>query len=150
VVRFGGRIELPAHFATLIKVHETAQSDAGQLVRSEEFEGGMVCGYRYSNPPQEQYFLFARPRRPISWTAGAWASDADFLYWSVDRVRKEYMLVLCNGCYADARGRRVLTCSQRVRYAEVLSSTIKVEIFSSDAENVTLQQSLDRVGPMEI
>ena len=44
---------------------------------------------------------------------------ADFLYWSFDREREEYALVLCNGSYADAGGRRVLTCDKRVSYAEV-------------------------------
>jgi hypothetical protein len=74
-----------------------------------------------------------------------WASDADFLCWSFDREREEYTLVLCNGSYADAGGRRVLTCGRRVRYAEVLSSAMKVDLFSSDPEYVLLQQPLDRV-----
>ena len=67
-----------------------------------------VCGYRYSNSRQEHSFFFAH--QPGPWALGAWASDADFLYWSFDREREQHMLVLCNGSYADAGGRRVLNC----------------------------------------
>jgi len=74
-----------------------------------------------------------------------WASDADFLYSSVDRGRQEYTLILCNGSYANAGGLSLLTCGKRVSYAEVLSAAMKVEIFSSDPEHVVLQQPLDRV-----
>jgi hypothetical protein len=144
VVHFSGRVELPADFATLIRLDESAQSATGQLLKTGGVNTGMVCGYRYSNPQQEHHFFFAH-RESGPWTAGVWASDAEFLYYSVDREREEYMLVLVNGSYADACGRRVLTCAEPVRYAEVLSSAMKVEILSPDRENVSLQQSLDRV-----
>ena len=55
------------------------------------------------------------------------------------------MLVLCNGSYADAGGQRVLSCDRRVSYAEVLSSAMKVDLFSSDPEHVVLPQSFERV-----
>ncbi len=144
VVNFGGRVELPAGFATLLIANENLEADLGRLVRIGEATGGAVCGYRYSNPRQEHSFFFAHRREPRPWTLGAWASDADFLYSSFDRERDKYTLVLCNGSYADAGGRRVLTCGQRVSYAEVLSSAMNVEIFSSDPEHVTLQQPLNR------
>ena len=143
VVNFGALVELPADFATLLVVDQNPQADLGRLVRISEFTCGAVCAYRYSSPRQEHTFFFAHQSGP--WALGVWASDADFLCWSFDREREEYTLVLCNGSYADAGGRRVLTCGRRVRYAEVLSSAMKVDLFSSDPEYVLLQQPLDRV-----
>ena len=103
----------------------------------------MVRGYHYSNLGQEHSFFFAL--QPGPWVLGAWASDANFLYWSVDREREQYVLVFCGASYANAAGQRVLTCSTQVRYAEVLSSAMKVELFSSDPEHVVVQAPLDQV-----
>jgi hypothetical protein len=144
VVTFGARVDLPADFATLLIAGENLSEDLGRLVRMKE-PPTRVCAYRYTNTRQEHLFFFAD--QPGPWVVGSWASDADFLYTSVDRERETCTLILCNGSYADAGGQRVLTCAQRVSYAEVLSAAMKVEIFSSDPENVVLQQPLDRVWP---
>jgi hypothetical protein len=143
VVKFSAQVELPADFATLLIASDDPRANPGQLVRIAGSTRAAVCGYRYSTSGKEHSFFFAR--EPGPWTSGSWASDADFLYCSLDRERELYTLVLCNGSYADAGGRRVLTCSKRVSYAEVLSAGMKVEIFSSDPEHVVLHQSLDRV-----
>jgi hypothetical protein len=144
VVNFGGLVELPADFATLLIAGENTQLALGRVIRIGEVTRGAVCGYRYSTPRQEHYFFFARDPGP--WGLGAWASDADFLCFSFDREREQYTLVLCNGSYADAGGRRVLSCDRRVSYAEVLSAAAMTEeLFSSDPEHVALQQPLDRV-----
>jgi hypothetical protein len=143
VVTFGVAAELPADFATLLIADENPQSDLGRLVRIDESTRAAVGAYRYSNPQQEHAFFFAHQSGP--WTVGTWASDADFLYSSFDRESDEYTLILCNGSYANAKGLPVLTCGKRVSYAEVSSSAMNVEIFSSDPEHVLLQQPLDRV-----
>jgi hypothetical protein len=143
VVVFSGNVELPADFATLITVAGTRNVNSGELVKTSAFSPGTGYGYRYSSPGQEHLFFFAHSESG-PWVAGEWASDADFLYCSVDREKREYMLVLCGGSYAEAGGRRVLTCGERVRYAEVVSSAMKVEIFSSNPSAITLQQPLER------
>lgn len=145
VVNFGALAELPADFATLLIADENSQHDPGWLMRIDESTRGAICSYRFSNPQKEHCFFFAHHHEPGPWVLGAWASDADFLYWSFDRQREQYTLILCNGSYADAGSRRALTCDRRVRYAEVLSSATKVELFSSDPEHVALQQPLDRM-----
>jgi hypothetical protein len=142
VVTFGARLALPADFVTLLIAGENLSADLGRLVRMKD-SPARVCAYRYTNTRQEHLFFFADQSGP--WAVGTWASDADFLYASVDRERETCTLILCNGSYADAGGQRVLTCARRVSYAEVLSAAMKVEIFSSDPENVVLQQPLDRV-----
>jgi Heparinase II/III-like protein/Heparinase II/III N-terminus len=143
VLTFGAKVELPADFATLLIAGQNPQPDLGRFVRIDGSRPGTVCAYRYSNPQQEHIFFFADRSGP--WTLGTWASDADFLYLSFDRKREEYTLLLCNGSHADAAGRRVLTCGKRVSYAEVLSGAMRVEICSSDPEQIVLQQPLDRV-----
>ncbi len=110
VVNFGAQVELPADFATLVVAGENSPTDLGRLVKAKGFGPKPVCGYQYSDLRQEHSFFFSD--RPGPWALGAWASDADFLYWSVDRQREQYSLVLCNGSYADVGDRRVLTCSQ--------------------------------------
>ena len=147
VVTFGASVELPADFATLLLAGENLQADLGHLVRWNDarWNGARqgVCAYRYSEPHQEHAFFFAE--KPGPWSLGKWASDADFLYFSFDREKEEYTLILCNGSYANAATLPLLTCGRRVSYAEVLSAAMKVEIFSSDPENIVLQQPLDRV-----
>ena len=143
VVNFGTTIELPADFVTLLITDRNSPADLGHLLRINKFNGEAVCGYRYSDGREEHNFFFAS--QPHPWVLGAWASDASFLYWWFDREREESALILCGGSYVEAGGRRVLTCGQRVSYAEVLNCAAKAELFSSDPEQVTLQMPLDQV-----
>ena len=122
---------------------EQGQLDVGQLTRMNDSASAKTCGYRYRNSHQEHAFFFA-PHQG-SWKLDAWGSDAEFLWWRLDRTIDQYTLVLCNGSYVDAGGRRVLTCGKTVSYAEVVSSAGKVELFSSDREGIVLEESLDRV-----
>lgn len=143
VVNFGAAVELPADFATLLFSDGSAQADPGRLLRVSDVKESAVCAYRYVKGREEHNFVFAQ--QPGPWVFGSWTSDADFIYWSFDRERQQYMLVVCNGSYANAGGHRVLSCDHRVSYAEVVSSAMKVDLFSSDPEHVLLQQPLDRV-----
>jgi len=140
VVNFGTRVELPADFATLLISETTAQADLGRLVRVDTADSSATCAFRYTKGLQEHNFVFAH--QPGPWTSGPWTSDADFIYWSVNREEEQYSLILCNGSYADAGSRRVLSCQRRLSYVEVSSSAVKVELFSSDPEHVLLQQPL--------
>jgi hypothetical protein len=144
VINFGGLVNLPADFATLLLAsQETTVTDCGRLVRIGESSNGLVCGYRYSNSTQEHCFFFARQRG--AWAMGAWASDADFLYTSFDRESEECRLVLCDGTYAEAGRRRTINCDRQVGYAEVLSNGMKADLFTSDPGHVALKHPLDRV-----
>ncbi len=142
VINFSAMAELPVDFSTVLITGKKLPVDLGRMARIGEFIPGEVCGYRYLNPWQEHDFFFAYTPKP--WALGGWASDAEFLYWSIDREKEQYTLILCNGTFADAGGRRVVTCRQRVRYAEILSSAAKVEVFSSELEHVVLEHPLDR------
>jgi hypothetical protein len=143
VVSFGAQLELPADFATLLMAEMTDQADLGQLVKVNTGDRSAPCAFRYTKGLQEHNFVFAHRSDP--WTSGPWTSDADFIYWSFEREKQKYNLILCNGSYADAGGRRVLSCGSRISYAEVSSSAVKVDLFSSDPEHVLLQRPLDCV-----
>jgi heparinase II/III-like protein len=143
VVSFATRLELPADFATLLLAGTTDHADLGRLVRVNSGDHSAPCAFRYTKGPQEHTFVFAH--RPEPWTSGPWTSDADFIYWSVDREKEQYSLILCNGSYADAGGRRVLSCGTRIGYAEVSSSAAKVDVFSSAPGQVLLRRPLDTV-----
>ena len=143
VVTFEAMADLPADFATLVISGENSRADMGRLVCLNEFVTGSVRAYSYASPRQEHSFFFAGGPQP--WTAGAWSSDADFLYWSFDRESDQYMLVLCNGSYVDAGGSRVLNCGGHVNYAEVSRFEETVDLFSSEPQHIALQQSLDQL-----
>ncbi len=146
VVTFGAHVELPSEFATMLMAGENVREDLGRLVRLNSLDPGTLCvAYSYSNSHQEHNFFFAT--QAVPWTSGAWSSDAGFLYWFHDRQNGEHVLILCDGSYADAGGKRVLTCERRVGYAEVVASRDKVDVYSSDPDQVVLQRSLDQVQP---
>jgi hypothetical protein len=143
VITFGAHAQLPADFVTLVLAGEQGELDIGQFTRMNDSAPAKTRGYRYRNSRQEHAFFFA-PHQG-AWKLDAWGSDAEFLWWRLDRSRDQYTLVLCNGSYVDAAGHRVLTCGKTVSYAEVLSSAGKVEVFSSKPEGIVLEGSLERV-----
>jgi hypothetical protein len=148
VVNFGAtQIELPADFATLLIAGVSVEADTGRLVRLNPDRSGTTSSFRYTKRAQEHYFVFSHQPRP--WTCGPWTSDADFFYWSFDRVREQYNLILCNGSYADAGGRRVISCDRRIHYVEVVSAPMKVELFSSHPENVVVLAPPESVWGVE-
>ena len=127
----------------MLMADENGQADLGRLERLKSSAPNTPSSYTYTDSRREHSFFFATQEGP--WTDGLWASDADFLYWSRDRDDHRYMLVMCNGSYADAGGNRILNCSRRISYSEVVASAEKVEIFASDPEEVELRRPLDRV-----
>jgi len=143
VVNFAAQVELPADFATLLIAGDHIETDPGRLVRWNTDGSRTTSAFRYTKGAQEHCFVFCH--RPGPWICGLWASDADFLYCSFDREREQYNLILCNGTYADAGGRRVISCERRIDFAEVSSAAGKVDLFSSHPENVLLQLPLESV-----
>jgi hypothetical protein len=141
VIAFGKVATLPTEFVTLLLPNASLHAGLGKLERLASDPA--VRGYRYTRAGQEDYFLFSNAER--AWTFGAWTSDAQFLYWSVNRELEQRALILCNGSYAEVAGLRVLVSEAPLDYAEVEGSPTKTELFSSDPGRVQLQASLNRV-----
>ncbi len=147
VVNFGAEVELPADFATLLMDGIEVEADPGQLVRLHANRSSSTASFRYTKGAQQHDFVFRH--QPGPWTCGPWTSDADFLYWSSNREREQYSLIVCNGSYADAGGQRVISCDRRIDYVEVNSSGMKVDLFSSRPETVAPVRPLDSVFVVE-
>ena len=141
VVTFGTTRALPVEFVTLLLLNVSVPSEMGRLERLES--DAAVRGYRYTRAGEEHFFFFADVAK--AWGHGAWSSDAQFLYWAVDRRREQRLLVLCGGSYVEVAGLRVLASPNSVEYAEIMGAAGKTELFSSDPERVQLEASLDRV-----
>ena len=143
VVNFGALLELPVDFATLLIQEASAQPELGRFIRLKTGNGSGISAFRFSKNTQDHYVVFSHEQGP--WVGGPWASDADFFYWSVDREREQYSLILCHGSYAEAGGQRVLSSGKRITYAEMFCSAGKVELLSSNPEGVLLGRPLDQV-----
>lgn len=147
MINFGADVELPADFATLLMVGAQPRANPGRLVKWNTDGSGATGSFCYTEDGEEHYFIFRYGTGP--WTCGPWASDADFLYLAADREKEHYNLVLCNASYADAGGLRIVSCDQRVNYAEVTSSAKKIDLFSSDPSSVLVQQPLQTIWGIE-
>jgi hypothetical protein len=140
VVTFGKVAELPAEFVTLLLPNENV--GVGRL---ERIAGdARVRAYRYTRDKQEHCFFFSD--QGGSWTAGEWASDAYFLYWSYNRQREQRSLILCGGNHADVGGRRLVTADAPLDFIEVTEDAGRTELSSSDPQQVHLTSGL---GPVE-
>ena len=144
VVRFTATRDLPAEFVTLLIAGAAAGEQVGQLIRSDPGEGvASSCRYlsrERSGQEESHNFVFAGETG--AWTQGAWSSDADFLYSHHDRAGRLCCLVLCNGTYADFSGERLVTCDERVSYAEASRGNEQWELAGSDANHIRLGATL--------
>jgi hypothetical protein len=147
VVNFGAQVELPADFATQLINGVDVETDPGQLVRLHADRSSTTASFRYTKGAQQHDFVFRH--QPGPWTCGLWTSDADFLYWSSNREKEQYNLIVCNGSYADAGGQRVISCERQIDYVEVNSSGLKVDLFASRPETVAPVRPLDSVFVVE-
>ena len=140
VLTFGTVAALPVEFATLLLPHASVHRTG----RLERLSGdSRISGYRYSREAEEHFLFFANTGKP--WAIGGWESDAQFLYWGTNRERREQVLVMSEGTYAEAGGVRILTTTGPVNYVEAVGFAGKTEVSSSDPEQVQLQGALERV-----
>jgi Heparinase II/III-like protein/Heparinase II/III N-terminus len=147
VVSFVGRQALPAEFVTVLMTHGVARGSYGRIERIIDSQSGVVSVHRYLDDRHDCTFIFARENS--TWSHGAWISDAEFLYASIDHASDTRHLVLCDAAYLDAGGNRLLSCGRRVSYAEVSSGTETSHICSSDPDVVRLEQPLSLLWPEE-
>ena len=141
ILSFARRGSLPMEFATLLVPDARLKSGTGRLERLPDSPG--VHGYRYIREKQEHYFFLADPQ--TDWLLGKWRSDANLLYWSLDKELDTRLLVICGGTYAELGGVQVLASKDIVDYAEVIGSGSGTQLRSSSTEAVTISGSLDRV-----
>ena len=105
------RSPCPAEFAAVLAFG--SRRDAGCLRRSTG-DGAVV--YEYASVSGRHRFGFAS--RPGPWTAGAWASDAAFLYYQVDLAGRA-QLSMIRGSYAAFEGNQLFGSASPVEKTEL-------------------------------
>lgn len=94
VAHFGTVAELPAEFVTLLVPVEKGEQELGEIVRVEDSTVAKVSGYRYRTSSREDHYtVFGTAGE--HWSLGPWRSDAEFMYWGVERDGLTRTLIFC-------------------------------------------------------
>jgi hypothetical protein len=110
VVRYSGRVELPAEHAVLLIATVGRLSENGTFMREErQHEGDAVAeaAYRYEDGRARHWMIFHEGQRG-EWNFGPWTSNAKFLYFCVKDRRVDH-LVFCEGSFARLRSEALLS-----------------------------------------
>ena len=130
VLHFSTVASLPTEFVTLFKRTADAQGVAGNL--TESASGSGARGYAYAAGGEEHQFVFGDGK---IWQLNSWASNADFLYWALDRRRGSGMLICCGGTQLTFAGQPLLEYSKGL-----------CEVFYEDGESQSLGTNRDSVS----
>ena len=140
ILHFGTVATLPSEFVTLLVPVTNAQVRSGQLSAiPEASDARIVRGYRFVTTSREHCMFFAPENK--GWSAGDWASDAEFVYWSADRQGNDRSLIFYNGSYVAMGGRKLVECSRKISRYEFNAAGFEVKTFSSEPEAVLPQES---------
>jgi hypothetical protein len=144
-VRFRCETDLPAEFATVLVPQIAAAAKLGLLTLLEEpVANREVSGYHYRTGEALHGIFFRQGQQP--WILGTWASDAEVLYFLMDRdgVRE---LIFCRGSYVEYGRKRIVAATHVVNYCEILRSQRSTVVLSPDKENILLHVSLQEIPP---
>ncbi len=128
-VRSSSRAELPVDHATVLLPFATPETIGGfSLVELTEKNSAALSVYCYESQGRKHYMIFPDPQAD-TWTWNEWASDARFLYFSVEDGRIG-QFIFCEGNYASLNGHRVIGQSNKIERFEWDRKT--EQVFSSD------------------
>lgn len=98
--------QLPAEFVTLLIPATSINTSLGFLHALEgERTGVGIRAYRVSTSGKANYLFFFADA-PGRWEIGSWASDAQFLFCAASADDEPRHMVICDGTFVEARGRR--------------------------------------------
>jgi hypothetical protein len=137
VLHFGTVAKLPAEFVTLIAPVSAVSAKPGRLTKTM-IENALVCRYETAN--ETHMIIFGG--REKSWAASSFESDAEFVYWCEARSSGEGNLILCNGSYLDAGGKRLISSSSGILRCELATSEQGVDVFTSDENAVVVKDAI--------
>jgi hypothetical protein len=139
VLNFSTAARLPSEFVSLLVPLERQSVNPGKMVCNlAENREAAVKAYRYTAADAEHGIFFSEAGE--SWKCGAWASDAEFMYWGVDQRNEVQHLIFCNGSWVDAGDKHLVNCQRKLNHCELLLKKTGMEIFSSERDAVTVQQ----------
>jgi hypothetical protein len=142
-LRFRCGTDLPAEFATVLVPQFASAAKPGLLTRLEDpIPNREVSGYHYRTGDALHGIFFRLGERP--WILGAWASDAEVLYFFMDRdgVRE---LIFCQGSYVEYGRKRIVAAAHLVSYCELLRSQRSTVVLSPDKDNILVHVPLQEV-----
>lgn len=142
-IRFRCETDLPAEFATALVPQFAVAAKSGLLTRVEEpVANREVSGYHYCTEGAFHGIFFRLGQQP--WILGPWASDAEVLYFLMDRdgVRE---LIFCQGSYVEYGRKRVVAATHVVTYCELLRSQRSTLVLSPDKDNILVHVSLHEI-----
>ena len=149
VAHFGTVAELPTEFVTLLVPGvEKGEQELGKIVRIEGSSIAKVCGYRYRTSSEEEHCIVFGTAGE-HWTLGPWRSDAEFMYWGVERDGLTRTLIFCNGTYVENSGRRIVSSKQRITRCELMGKGKETTVHSSEKESIVVHDSLEGI-PSEL
>jgi hypothetical protein len=96
--------------------------------------------YVWTRANGEAYFFFAK--QSGSWRIGPWASDAQFVFFSMGAGKYCDQFFLCNGSYLEFCGQRIFTSSKVVARGEWRSQAGSHQFSCSGESAVTFQPSM--------
>jgi hypothetical protein len=135
ILHFGTVTTLPAEFVTLLVPVIKANVRGGDLTSiAEASDSRVVRGHRYATPSREHRMFFAPENK--GWSAGDWASDAEFVYSSADKQGSNRSLIFYNGSYVSMAGRKLVQCSRKISRYESIATDQEVKTFSSEPDAV--------------
>jgi heparinase II/III-like protein len=128
-LRLRGAAQLPTEVATLLVPANITQSQ-GTLVHLNSRTPARIGAYRYVTPEAEHFVCFAR--EPGAWQAGAWSSDAEFLYSMVSRDGSCSKLICCHATSVSFAGQQIVSCPVLMLCCEIICTGRQCETFSSE------------------
>jgi len=128
-LRLRGAAQLPTEFATILVPGNIAQSQ-GTLAPLDSRNPARIGAYRYVTAEAEYFVCFAR--EPGAWQAGAWSSDAEFLYSVVSRDGSRSKLICCYATSVSFAGQQIVSCPTLMLRCEIICTGRQCETFSSE------------------
>jgi hypothetical protein len=135
---------LPAELTTMLIPHSEVMAHLGFLRPVESgHTGASVKAFRYSTALAQDLLFFAD--EPGNWQVGPCASNAKFLYCSIDNHGTVAQFVICGGSYLVFGGRRLFDASLPVKHSEWSRDSSELEV-SQPLDLATRQESGTQVG----
>jgi len=134
VLHFSTVASLPAELVTLFRLREDASARPGALRVVGETTS--VRAYVYSEGDAEHRFFFNTGNQ--LWTADTWSSDAELVYWGLDRKQDRGLLVFCGGTQLSVAGHLLAECSNPAPFCEVVWQNGRAEVLGAVRDPMTI------------
>jgi len=142
VLRVAANTALPAECGTLLIPRASDQAAIGDFARIQQGIRN-ASGYYYRCDQNEHFVCFSNGRE---WHAGALSSDAELLFYRVQRTNNEHELIFAQGTRVNFQGRALITCESPTAQCEILWSGNGTSIMATEPDKIVLHQPLDTLA----